>query len=772
MRFQFNPFTDKLDISGTGPGVTSVDFLTGNSGGQVAADASFNINVIGDNTTGIDTIGNLSPNTLTIFGLPSTTTQVGTTRYATNAEAAAQSSGAVALTPSNITSFFSTSYLPSSQGGTGLSSPAAHQLIVTNGSSAYTPLGVASNGQIPIGSIASNPVLANITSSGGTITITNGPGSINIDLSGGGVGIDSLSPDSGTDPVVPTAAGLVNDKGSGSITTVGSLNTITTQLTGLTNHAVLVGAGTATITKLGVGSNGQVLLGSTAADPVFATLTSSDSSISFTTGAGSLSLQVASGTGVVKTITGDTGGALSPTAGNINTLGTGSITIAGSGSTLTTQLTGLTNHALLVGAGTATITKLGVGTSGQVLIAATAADPAFATLTSSDSSISFTTGANSLSLQVASGTAVVKTLTGNTGGALSPTAGNISTVGTGSITIAGSGSTLTSQLTGLTNHNVLIGAGSATITNVAPSATSGVPLISQGSSADPVFGTAVVAGGGTGATSFTAYAPICGGTTTTGALQSAATGIATSGFVLTSNGNAALPSFQAAASGGFTSVVVQVFTSSGTYTPTASMKYCTIEVVGGGGGGGGSAAGGASSGAVGGGGGGGGYGRKTVAAATIGASKAVTIASASAGGNGAANGTAGGTCSLDTIVTATGGAGGIASAAAATVSAAGGAGGVGTSGDINSNGGPGGNGTYVLIAGVAQMTNGGFGGSSYFGGGAVAVISQAGGANLTGNNGTAYGGGGGGGGASSSSGAGGGVGGNGAQGVVIVTEYI
>lgn len=50
--------------------------------------------------------------------------------------------------------------------------------------------------------------------------------------------------------------------------------------------------------------------------------------------------------------------------------------------------------------------------------------------------------------------------------------------------------------------------------------------------------------GGTGDTSFTAYAPVCGGTSTTAPLQSAATGISNSGYVLTSNGAAALPSFQ------------------------------------------------------------------------------------------------------------------------------------------------------------------------------------------------------------------------------------
>jgi hypothetical protein len=54
-----------------------------------------------------------------------------------------------------------------------------------------------------------------------------------------------------------------------------------------------------------------------------------------------------------------------------------------------------------------------------------------------------------------------------------------------------------------TQYNVLTGGASNLINNVAPSATSGVPVISQGASSQPVFGTAVVAGGGTGATSLT-----------------------------------------------------------------------------------------------------------------------------------------------------------------------------------------------------------------------------------------------------------------------------
>ena len=103
--------------------------------------------------------------------------------------------------------------------------------------------------------------------------------------------------------------------------------------------------------------------------------------------------------------------------------------------------------------------------------------------------------------------------------------------------------TATFGTTACTQYNVLTGASANTVNNVAPSATSGVPFISQGSSAQPVFGTAVVAGGGTGNTTFTAYSVICAGTTATGAFQNVS-GLGSSGNVLVSNGAAALPTWQ------------------------------------------------------------------------------------------------------------------------------------------------------------------------------------------------------------------------------------
>jgi hypothetical protein len=68
----------------------------------------------------------------------------------------------------------------------------------------------------------------------------------------------------------------------------------------LTDHGVLVGSAALPITQLAVGTNGQVLVGSTGADPVFATITSTGGSIAITGGAGTLNLEAVGGTGAEK----------------------------------------------------------------------------------------------------------------------------------------------------------------------------------------------------------------------------------------------------------------------------------------------------------------------------------------------------------------------------------------------------------------------------------------------------------------------------------------
>jgi hypothetical protein len=93
------------------------------------------------------------------------------------------------------------------------------------------------------------------------------------------------------------------------ITTSGSGNTIHVDVTGTTNHAVQVGNNLGSLDSIAVGTNGQVLIGATAANPAFATLTSSDGSITFTPGPNTLDLKAAGSGPGVTTIHTDSGNA-------------------------------------------------------------------------------------------------------------------------------------------------------------------------------------------------------------------------------------------------------------------------------------------------------------------------------------------------------------------------------------------------------------------------------------------------------------------------------
>ena len=79
-----------------------------------------------------------------------------------------------------------------------------------------------------------------------------------------------------------------------------------------------------------------------------------------------------------------------------------------------TGVSSLTDHSVLVGSGTGAITALTVGTNGQVLVGASAADPAFATLTSTGGTVTFTAGANTLNLEAAGGGLTWSEITGAT----------------------------------------------------------------------------------------------------------------------------------------------------------------------------------------------------------------------------------------------------------------------------------------------------------------------------------------------------------------------
>lgn len=120
-----------------------------------------------------------------------------------------------------------------------------------------------------------------------------------------------------------------------------------------------------------------------------------------------------------------------------------------------TGLATITNHSVMVGAGTSAVTMVGPGaTAGVALVSGgSSADPSYTTV-----------------LPVGGGTGLAT----------------------------------------LTAHYTLVGNGTGNVALVAPSATAGVPYISGGASADPSFGTAVVAGGGTGAVTLAANGVLVG----------------------------------------------------------------------------------------------------------------------------------------------------------------------------------------------------------------------------------------------------------------------
>ena len=72
-----------------------------------------------------------------------------------------------------------TGTLPVANGGTGATSLTANSLLLGNGTSAFTALGAATNGQLVIGRTGLSPALASLTA-GANVTITNGSGSITI----------------------------------------------------------------------------------------------------------------------------------------------------------------------------------------------------------------------------------------------------------------------------------------------------------------------------------------------------------------------------------------------------------------------------------------------------------------------------------------------------------------------------------------------------------------------------------------------------------------
>lgn len=249
---------------------------------------------------------------------------------------------------------------------------------------------------------------------------------------------------------------------------------------------------------------------------------------------------VTSGPGVLTNLNADTGTAV-PTNDAITIAGGSNIGTTATGSTLTVNLdnsisvsgsiaagttvtagTGLTVSSF--GAGVVQSNSSGVfsssnGTDGQLLIGGGSA-PVWANLTSTGNTIGITNGANSINLEVIAGGGSTISIEGDSGG---PQVSDTYTFtgGTTGLSFAGAADTFTlggtlvvpnggTGLSDITDHNLMIGNGTSAVTLLPPSATNGIPLISQGAASNPAYGTAVVAGGGTGATTLTDHGVLVG----------------------------------------------------------------------------------------------------------------------------------------------------------------------------------------------------------------------------------------------------------------------
>lgn len=143
-----------------------------------------------------------------------------------------------------------------------------------------------------------------------------------VTLAGGGQAIDSIAVQTGTSPIVPTGAGLVTINGA--VVAAGT-NPVRTDGTGANTLAVEV-------------QISQAIAATDATKIGLSNFNSADFSVDAN---GFVSLST---TGAGKTITGNSGGALSPTANNWNIFGavvaagTSPVATSGSGSTLTTNV--------------------------------------------------------------------------------------------------------------------------------------------------------------------------------------------------------------------------------------------------------------------------------------------------------------------------------------------------------------------------------------------------------------------------------------------------
>ena len=124
-----------------------------------------------------------------------------------------------------------------------------YSTLTGGASNAIVSLGVATNGQLVVGSTGTTPVLATLTSSGGTVGITNGAGSINLEVSAEGLSWSEVDGAVGA-PAVEQGYSFITGAGSITLPTSPALgSTIVIQCN--VASAVTITAGGTNIIRLG-----------------------------------------------------------------------------------------------------------------------------------------------------------------------------------------------------------------------------------------------------------------------------------------------------------------------------------------------------------------------------------------------------------------------------------------------------------------------------------------------------------------------------------------
>jgi len=181
---------------------------------------------------------------------------------------------------------------------------------------------------------------------------------------------------------------------------------------------VLTTAGATNVLTLGMtaAADGQLIIGGSGIDPAWGTVTSSDGTITITGGANTLDITRTGGGGVTDFIT-DAGTAVGAAAQitvsggtNINTAGAGNVvtinldndvTISGKMTSADLQVTNISTGFLESDA--AGNISNSEGTDGQLIIGATGAPGAWASVTSTSGTVQITEGANTLNLESIAG---------------------------------------------------------------------------------------------------------------------------------------------------------------------------------------------------------------------------------------------------------------------------------------------------------------------------------------------------------------------------------